>query len=60
MVDDDGTVTGCRYLNQYLLDAHTQSGLDLKSMRRSHIYHLGRLLRFSDSLAPSPAPVTPG
>ncbi|MFR9779246.1 tyrosine-type recombinase/integrase [Micromonospora sp. MS34] len=46
VVDDDGTVTGCRYLNQYLLDAHTQSGLDLKSMRRSHVYHLGRLLRF--------------
>lgn len=46
VVDDDGTVTGCRHLNQYLLDAQAQSAFDLKSMRRFHVYNLARLLRF--------------
>lgn len=46
VVDDDGGVTGCRYLNQYLLDAHAQRAFDLGNMRRFHVYHLARLLRY--------------
>jgi integrase len=46
VVDDDGGVSGCRYLNQYLLDAHAQGAFDLGNMRRFHVYHLARLLRY--------------
>ncbi|MCW2132714.1 tyrosine-type recombinase/integrase [Arthrobacter sp. VKM Ac-2550] len=46
VVDDDGGATGCRYLNQYLLDAHEQNAFDLTNMRRFHVYHLARLLRY--------------
>lgn len=45
-VDDDGGVSGCRYLNQYLIDAHAQRAFDLGNMRRFHVYHLARLLRY--------------
>lgn len=58
VVDDDGGVDGCRYVNQYLLDAQEQNAFDLGNMRRFHVYHLGRLLRFirhrqAESLAES-------
>lgn len=46
VVDDDGTMRGCRRLNGYLLDAWGQNAFDLGSMRRFHVYHLARLLRF--------------
>lgn len=46
VVDDDGGVSGCRYLNQYLLDAQGQRAFDLGNMRRFHVYHLARLLRY--------------
>ncbi|TDK23691.1 integrase [Arthrobacter crusticola] len=46
VVDDDGGVSGCRYLNQYLLDANEQRAFDLVNIRRFHVYHLARLLRF--------------
>jgi integrase len=46
ILDDDGGTNGCRHLNQYLLDAHQQSAFDLRNMRRFHVYHLARLLRF--------------
>lgn len=46
VVDDDGTMAGCRRLNGYLLDAWEQNAFDLGSMRRFHVYHLARLLRF--------------
>ncbi|MGG5171248.1 tyrosine-type recombinase/integrase [Pseudarthrobacter sp. J1738] len=46
VVDDDGGVSGCRYLNQYLLDAQEQKAFDLGNMRRFHVYHLARLLRY--------------
>ncbi|SIQ56004.1 hypothetical protein SAMN05421833_102456 [Microbispora rosea] len=44
--DDDGTMTGCRMLNQYLLDALEQNAFDLGGMRNFYVYHLARLLRF--------------
>lgn len=46
VVDDDGGVAGCRYLNQYLLDAYAQRAFDLGSLANFHTYHLARLLRF--------------
>lgn len=46
VIDDDGTLAGCRRLNGYLLDALEQNAFDLGSMRRFHVYHLARLLRF--------------
>ncbi|PTT59481.1 hypothetical protein [Arthrobacter sp. HMWF013] len=46
VVDDDGGVSGCRYLNQYLLDAQEQNAFDLGNMKRFHVYHLSRLLRY--------------
>lgn len=46
VLDDDGTIAGCRHLNQYLLDALGQNAFDLGSMRQFHVYHLARLLRF--------------
>jgi len=46
VIDDDGTTTGCDRLNRYLLDAWGQNAFDLGSMRRFHVYHLARLLRF--------------
>lgn len=46
VIDDDGTLSGCRGLNQYLLDALDQDGFDVGSMRRFHVYNLARLLRF--------------
>lgn len=46
VIDDDGAPAGCRYLNQYMLDALAQGGLDLSTLRRCHVYHLARLLRF--------------
>lgn len=46
VIDDDGTLSGCRSLNQYLLDALDQNGFDVGSMRRFHVYNLARLLRF--------------
>lgn len=46
VVDDDGSPTGCAHLNRYLFDAHEQNGLELQSLRRFHVYHLSRLLRF--------------
>jgi site-specific recombinase XerD len=46
VVDDDGTPVGCRYLNQYMLDAWAQRGLGLRSLRRFHVYNLARFLRY--------------
>ena len=46
VIDDDGTLSGSRSLNQYLLDALDQNGFDVGSMRRFHVYNLARLLRF--------------
>ncbi|MBT2522775.1 hypothetical protein [Arthrobacter sp. ISL-28] len=46
VVDDDGGVSGCRFLNQYLLDAQEQNAFDLGNIRRFHVYHLSRLLRY--------------
>lgn len=46
VIDDVGTLAGCRSINQYLLDALDQNGFDLGSMRHFHVYNLARLLRF--------------
>jgi hypothetical protein len=46
VVERDGSFDGCIYLNQYLLEALFQDGLDVRSMSRFHIYHLVRLLEF--------------
>lgn len=46
ITNDDGTLTGCEHLNQYLLDAHAQRAYDANSLRLFHMYNLGRLLRY--------------
>jgi integrase len=46
VVDDDGGISGCWSLNQYLLDAWAQRAFDLGSMRKFHVYHLSRVMRF--------------
>ncbi len=46
VVDDDGDPGGCWSVNLYLLAAHAQRALLLDSMRKFHVYHLARLLRF--------------
>jgi integrase len=45
VLDDDGRADGCHFLNQYLLDAWDQRAFALDSVRRFHIYNLGRFLR---------------
>ncbi len=46
ITNDDGTITGCEHLNQWLLDAQRENAYELKSLRGHHLYHLGRVLRF--------------
>jgi site-specific recombinase XerD len=46
IANDDGTLTGCERVNQWLLDAQRENAYELKSLREHHLYHLGRLLRF--------------
>lgn len=46
VVDDDGSLAGCERLNSYLQIAWNQRAYDLHSLRRFHVYHLSRLLRF--------------
>jgi integrase len=46
VTDDDGSPLGCLSINTYLFEAWKQRGLDLRSMRRFHIYNLARVLRF--------------
>ncbi|MGK2876283.1 MAG: hypothetical protein ACSLEW_11685 [Nocardioides sp.] len=37
VANDDGTLTGCERLNQYLFDAHDQRAYDIKSLREFHM-----------------------
>lgn len=46
VTNDDGTLTGCERLNQYLFNAHDQRAYDIKSLREFHMYNLARLLRY--------------
>lgn len=45
-VEADGTETGLWSLNRYLTAAVRVGGLKVSSVRRTHSYHLARLLRF--------------
>jgi integrase len=46
VVDDDGGMRGCRFVNAYLLEALRQDAYALRGLRNNHLYHLVRLLRF--------------
>ena len=46
VVDDDGGLAGCRYLNQYLVEAYGQRAFDLNDLRETRLYDLTRLLRY--------------
>jgi integrase len=46
VVDDDGGMRGCRFVNAYLLQALRQEAYSLRGLKNNHLYHLVRLLRF--------------
>ncbi|HEY2579463.1 MAG TPA: hypothetical protein VGI74_24400 [Streptosporangiaceae bacterium] len=46
VVEDDGGMQGCRFVNAYLLQALRQDAYALRGLRNNHLYHLVRLLRF--------------
>jgi hypothetical protein len=46
VVDDDGGLAGCRFLNQYLIEGYRQRAFDLTDLRERRLYDLARLLRF--------------
>jgi integrase len=45
-LEHDGSMTGTRRLNGYLLAAHRDGGMKLDSIANMHSYHLARCLRF--------------
>lgn len=46
LIDDGGSLASCASVNNYLLDAVRQGGLDLRAVSRTHSYTLARALRF--------------
>lgn len=46
VLEDDGSIRGCRHLNLYLLDAWGQRGLSLETIRKTQFRFLIRFLLF--------------
>jgi integrase len=46
VIEDDGSMQGCRFLNGYLIAALRQDAYALDNLKNNHLYHLVRFLRF--------------